>query len=67
MPSALPSSHPSLAWTWITSLDTIDAFHLGLPRPCSYYHIPYVFHVEVQCALCIHLIWLVINPFDIVV
>jgi hypothetical protein len=66
MPSALPSSHPSSAWIWITSLDIIDVFHFGLPHPCSCYHIPYVFRVEVQCALCIHLVWLAVDPFDII-
>jgi len=39
-------SHPSLTWTWITSLDIMNVFHLGLPHPRSYHHIPYVLHVK---------------------
>ncbi len=41
MPLTLSSSPPS-ALTWIASVNIIDVFHLGLPRPCSYHHIPYV-------------------------
>jgi hypothetical protein len=65
MSSTLLSSFLSLAWTWIASLDIIDVFHLCLPRPCSYHHIPYVFHVEVQRALCLLVVQLVINPSNI--
>ncbi len=43
MPSTLPYFPPSLAWTWIASLDIIGIFHFGLPHPHSYHHIPYVF------------------------
>jgi hypothetical protein len=46
MPSTLLSS-PPLAWTWIASLNIINVFHLGLPHPHSYHHIPYAFYVEV--------------------
>jgi hypothetical protein len=65
MPSTLSSSLPFSTWTWITSLDIIDVFYFGLPHPCSYHHIPYVFHVEVQLALWIPVVQLVVNPFDI--
>jgi hypothetical protein len=65
MPPTLAFSLLFSAWTWIASLDIINSFHLGLPRPRSYHHIPYVVHVEVQCALHIPLVWLVVNPFDI--
>jgi hypothetical protein len=63
---ALPFFHPFLAWTWITSLNIIDAFHFGLSHPYSYHYIPYFFHVEVQHALCIPLVQLAINPSNIV-
>jgi hypothetical protein len=43
----------------------IDVFHLGLPRPCSYHHIPYALHVEVLRVLHIPLVQLVVNPFDL--
>jgi hypothetical protein len=56
------SSSPHLAWTWIASLNIIDVFHLGLPCPRSYHHIPYVFRVKVQHALCIPLVRLAIRP-----
>ncbi len=67
MPLALPSSPPFLTWTWITSLDIIDVFHLGLPRPHSYHHIPYVLHVKVQHDLCIPLARLIVDPSNIVI
>jgi len=47
MLSTLSSFPPFLAWTWIALLDIIDIFHLGLPRPYSYHHIPYAFCVKV--------------------
>jgi hypothetical protein len=50
----------------VTSLDIIDAFHLGLPCPRSYHHIPYVIRVEVQRVLHIPLTWLAVNPSNIV-
>lgn len=65
MPSRLPFILPSLAQTWITSLYIIDAFHLGLPRPYSYHHIPYTLHVEVLCDLRIPLVQLVVNPSNL--
>jgi hypothetical protein len=40
----------------------MNTFHLGLSHPCSYHHIPYVFYIEVQCALRIPLTWLVVDP-----
>jgi hypothetical protein len=64
MLSALSSS-PHSAWTWIESLNIIDVFHLGLPCPCSYHHIPYVLRVKVQHALCIPLVRLAVRPFNI--
>jgi hypothetical protein len=48
LPPTLPCSPPSLAWTWITSINIIDVFHLGLPCRCFYHHIPHVFQVNVQ-------------------
>jgi hypothetical protein len=63
---ALSSFLPSLTWTWIALLDVIDDFHLGLPHLHSYHHIPYVFCVKVQHALHILLIWLVMNPSNVV-
>jgi hypothetical protein len=65
MASTLPFSLPSSTWTWIALLYIIDAFHLDLPCPYSYHHIPYALCVEVQRALRIPLIRLVINPFII--
>jgi hypothetical protein len=53
MPLTLPCFPPPLAWTWITSIDIIDVFHLGLPHPCSYHHIPYALRVDIQQALYI--------------
>jgi hypothetical protein len=47
MLSTLTFFLPSSTWTWIASLDLIDVFHLGLPHPRSYHHIPYVIHVKV--------------------
>jgi hypothetical protein len=44
LPLTLPRSPPSLTWTWITSIDIIDVFHLGLPCPCWYHHISYVYN-----------------------
>jgi hypothetical protein len=64
MPLVISSSPPS-TWTWIASLDIINVFHLSLPHPRSYDHIPYVICVEVQHVLHILLTWLAINPFDI--
>ncbi len=64
MPSALSFSPPSPAWTWITSLDIINAFHFGLPWLRSYHLIPYVICVEVQRVLHIPLVQLAIDPFD---
>jgi hypothetical protein len=46
MPSTLPFFFPSSTWTWIASLDIINVFHLGLPHPHSYQHIPYVLRVK---------------------
>jgi hypothetical protein len=57
MPLTLLSFPPSLAWTWITSLDIINASIL-------IYHFPYAFCVEVH-VLRIPLVWLTIDPFDI--
>jgi hypothetical protein len=54
------------AWTCIPSLNIINVFHLGLPCPHSYHHIPCVLYVKVQCALHIFLARLIVNPFDIV-
>jgi hypothetical protein len=64
MLSTLLFFHP-LAWTWIVSLDIIYTFHLGLPHPFSYHHIPYALHVKVQHVLHILLVWLVANPCNI--
>jgi hypothetical protein len=57
---------PPLTWTWITSLDIVHAFHLSLPRPHSYHHIPYVICVKIQCVLYIPLTWLDVDPSKIV-
>jgi hypothetical protein len=57
---------PPSAWTWIASLYIIDAFHFNLLHIHSYRHTSYVFYGEVQCALRILLVWLVVNPFDII-
>jgi hypothetical protein len=65
MLSTLLSFLPPSAWTWIASLYIIDAFHFSLLHIHSYHHTSYVFNGEVQCALRIPLIWLVVNPFDI--
>jgi hypothetical protein len=65
MLSALPSFLLSSDWTWIASLDIINVFHLGLPHPHSYHHIPYVICVEVQHGLHIPLTRLAIDQFDI--
>jgi hypothetical protein len=65
MLSTLLSSPLSSAWIWITSLDNINAFHFDLPCPYSYHHIPHAFRVDVQHVLCIPLVWLVVDPFDI--
>lgn len=54
--------HPSYIWTQITSMDIINAFHLGLPHLSSYHCIRYALHV--QCAL-LCLICMIINPFNI--
>ncbi len=62
--STLSSSPPSTQ-TWITTLDIIDDFHLGLPCPHSYHHIPYVLLVKVQHTLHILLTRLVVNPSNI--
>jgi hypothetical protein len=55
----LPSSPLSFAWTWIASLNIIDAFHFGLP--CPSYSV--FFCVEIQRVLHIPLVWLVVDPF----
>jgi hypothetical protein len=67
MPLTLLFFPLSSAWAWIASLDIIDVFHIGLPRPYSYHQIPYVFGVKVQCVLRIPLVWLVVNPFNITI
>jgi hypothetical protein len=51
----LPYYPPFLAWTWIASINIIDAFHLGLLGFHSYHHIPYTLQVDVQRALYIPL------------
>jgi len=61
----LPSLLLSSTWTWIASLNIINMFHLDLPHPRSYHHIPYAICVEVQHVLHIPLIWLAIDPNDI--
>jgi hypothetical protein len=67
MPLAFLFSLPFSAWTWITSLNIIDAFHFGLPRPHSYHHITYALCIEVQHVLHIPLARLVVDPFYIAV
>jgi len=65
MPSALPFPPPSLAWMWIASLNIINVFHLALPHPHSYHHIPYALRLKVLWALRIPLAWLAIDPSNI--
>jgi hypothetical protein len=56
----------SLACAWIPAIKIINAFHLGFSHPCSYHHIPYPLHVNVQHALCIpSLTCMAIDPFNI--
>jgi len=51
LPPTLLCSPPCSTWTWIASIDIIDAFHLGLPCICSYHHIPYALRIDVQQSL----------------
>jgi len=48
LPPILPCSLPSSTWTWIASIDIIDAFNLGLFDPRSYHHVPYALRVDVE-------------------
>lgn len=41
--SPLVSSSPLATCIWVLALDPFGAFHLGLPRPCLYSGIPFVF------------------------
>lgn len=45
LPLILLCSPPFSAWTWITSINIIDAFHLGLVHPSSYHNITYFFEL----------------------
>ncbi len=54
----LPNSPPYYTWTWVTFVDVIDVFHLGLLHPHSYHHIPYVLH---WCSTCLAYSF---NPYD---
>jgi hypothetical protein len=58
MSSTLPSSPPPSVYTWITSLDIIDDFHLDLPCPHLYHHIPYA--LSIKSSMCFA------NPFTLV-
>jgi hypothetical protein len=61
MLSTLSCSLPFSTWTWIVSLDIINAFYLSLPRPHSYHHIPYVVtYVNVMESF----IWIFIHVFN---
>jgi hypothetical protein len=64
LPLILPCS-PSLAWTWIASIDIIDVFHMGLSCLHSYHHISYARRVDIQWALHILLFQLTFDPFDV--
>jgi len=65
--STLPSFPPPFVWTWITSLDIIDDFHLGLPCPHSYHHILYALLVKVEHVLQIFLAWLIVDPSNLAI
>jgi len=67
LPSTLPCFPPSSTWTWIASINIIDVFHLGLPHPRLYHHIPYSLRVDVQQALHIPLSQLTLDLSDICV
>jgi hypothetical protein len=51
MPLALPSSPLFLAWTWIASLDIIDAFILVYHTPTHniIFHMLFVWRFSVFC------------------
>jgi len=49
-PSLIPSftlTSPSLAWTWVSTLDVIKSFHLDLCRLHLYNHIPFTLQCDV--------------------
>jgi hypothetical protein len=55
LPLTLPRFPPFSAWTWITSTNIIDVFHLGLLHLHSYHQISYVHRINVQHVLHIPL------------
>ncbi len=65
LPLTLPCSPLFSTSMRITSVDIIDAFHLGLFCPRSYRHISYAFQVDVQRTLHILLFRSTFNHSDI--
>ncbi len=66
LPPTLLCFPPYSTWTWIASIDIIDAFHLGLPCLCSYHHIPYALRIDVQQTLHILLSWFTFDLSNVI-
>ncbi len=61
LPLTLPCSPLFSTSMWITSINIIHAFHLGLLRSRLYSHISYAFRVDIQRTLHIPLFRLTFN------
>ncbi len=53
IPFLIPTM-PTSIWTWVSKLDVLKSFHLGLCCPCSYNHILTTLWHDVQMAFRFH-------------
>jgi hypothetical protein len=56
---------PTLAWTWISSLDVLGSFHINFRCFQLYNHIPITLQHNVQGAFCFALGKLTQDPYDV--
>ncbi len=55
----------ALAWSWVSTLDVPESFHLGLCHPCLNNHIPIALLCDVQMAFCFPLDKLMQDPYNV--